>query len=1195
MSRILKTSVSLLIALSMLLSCCVVSFAEETTPVAETFTYDFSVSERNGVKLEHHMVKRGMPLVEGQVMPDDNFVAVDKATGETFPVYTKSLVKHDDGSVSWLLVSFFLDLEPNEKRDFVLKKVDKTVFDGEDIKIVEGDSSITVSNGIVSIEVDKAGLKNLVYKGKSFLTGNGSNTFYSVQEGDRISGVGQEVEVYENTPNYVTIKTRSSFNGGMTSEQLFTVYRNSNRIGNQHRFTLTDGERSGYIFVDSVGQEFLLASDFASYTNAGVDYVQVSDGVTLSRGSGASAYSADKDVTFSIVSRDPNKFAGVAGNLGVVNGFVTDKNNKTLTFSPLVYRTGGPAFYKWYDGIGRTFHSDIIITDGSAGVDFDDEFINLDNPPYVHVDPQRYVDTGWLGSTETMSVMDRNHQAMLDLYKDVRLGRLDTGSVTYESAATGMIKGIAQRPAKLEYHSWHGQMTRDDADYFDIIAESCETYADINIYRGNNKAHWGAGRYRTYFDDRMQFENWQCYYTSPDGMYLGYLMTGNEYLKDTIKLHYDYALTVSLIAKDMIANTEQKYGKAKVERGQYEEAKPIEDGFQILGETLYYHDNNDIGVISTSATRFAVHTRSAYFVYKLFEDPKYLGISKGYVDWLDYYQMDNGRLSSGYWFNGSPTLYNSDPNLITTSNYILLYGIRAVNDLFRTVDPEAEFYDYVDREKMRNVLVGLADWFIEDMTPAGELWTMSDPDTAAIDGGRGESGPIAAYGAEILYTAYNETKDIKYLEAFCKMQRADKYALESDGFAGEVHAEPYKLVQMGTFYIPWMRENEKLIRELGYGDLVDIYLNGVDMVDGEFKALNPNTPVSGNIWTNGDSRFIYMAYSNNGGVDAYYAGAGNSSVGTDYVANINTGDNYIYEGVEQIVPTDKTTVLLPSFMPYSVIDGKDNLHAFKTDLKVLPGSSDVKAEVIENKDDQLVILLQAENGLVNLALEDADTNYSVDVKYQSFRNSRIVTIKKGGDLAPVDGVINFTVDFTDGDPEYTLPEVTIDERVPQIVPVVTDEEGYRPAWMPYSPIEGSYLIKPTGNKGTFTFTAKPLDNSFGTTIFFCSNENNVGAQNAFQIALYFETDKKICAIDYNSKKSVDELSYELGKEYDFKVDVDVEARTYSAWVTDEEGNTYTIADNYKFRGESAAATTLDCMTLIGHPKSLIVTNHSLAK
>lgn len=1163
------------------MSCSITVFAQENE--VDNFTYDISVSERNGVDLKHHMVKRGIPLVEGQVMPDDNFVAVDSKTGEVFPVYTKALEKYEKGSVSWLLISFFVDLEPNEKRDFIIKRVDKTEFDGEDIVINQADNSITVSNGILNITVDKGGLSNIVYKNSvSLLTGNGSNTFYSVKNGDRIQGIGKSVEVYENTPNYVTIKSVSEFNGGMSVEQLFTIYRNSNRIGNQQRFILTDGELSGYIFVDSIGQELLLTDDFTSYYNSGVDHLQLSEGVTLSRESGVSAYSSDKNISVSMVSRDVNKFAGVAGNLGVVNGFVTDKNNKTLTFSPLVYRTGSPAVYQWYDGIGRTFHSDILITEGKDMVDFDDEFISVDNPPYVHVDPQRFVDTGWIGSAETMSVMDRNHQAMIDTYKDVRLGRLDTGALTYETAANGMIKGVAQKPAKIEYHSWHAQMCRDDADYYDIIADSCETYADINIYRGHNKQHWGSGRYRIYFNDSMQFENWQCYYTSPDGMYLGYLMTGNEYLKDTIKLHYDYALAVSLIAKDMIANTPQKYGKALVERGKYEEAKPIEDGFQILGETLLYIENDEINVINTSATRFAVHARSAYFVYRLFEDKKYLGITKGYIDWLDYYQMENGRLASGYWFDGTPELFDNDPSRIQTSDYILLYGLRAVNDLYRITSPDDEMYTVVDRNKMRNILIGLADWLIEDMTPAGEIWTMSDPDSADLEGWRDAGGSISGYAAEILYTAYEETKDIKYLENFCKMQRAEKYALEPDGFPGEVHTESYKLAQMGTFFIPFIRENEELIREIGYGDIVDIYLYGSDMLAGEFNALNPNTLLTGTVWSNGDSKTFYMSYINNADTQ-------------EYVADVNTGDNFIYNGVEQIVPTNKTTVLRPSFMPYSPVDARDVRHALKTDVKVLPDSSDVKAEVIKETDDEIVLSLQAENGKVNLALCGATSNYDVDVKYQSFRNSRIVTFKKGGNIAPVNGEILFTVDFSDGDPEFALPDVIIDERVPQLVPVITDEPGYYPAWMPYSPIESSYLIKPTGNNASFTFTAKPLDNTYGTSIYFCSNENNVGTNAHFQLEVCFGPNKTISAINYNVKQSEEKITYELGKTYDIRVDVDVEARIYSAYVTDEDGNTYTLAKNYKFRDASGPATTLDCMTLVGHPKSLVVTQHSLKK
>lgn len=1179
MNKKLRCILSLILVFSLVLPCNLTGFAQKTS--SDTFMYAISVSERNAIEVKHHMVKRGIPLLEGQVMPEDNFVAVDSATGETLPVYTKALEKYEDGSVSWLLVSFFLDLNANEKRDFTLKRVEKTQFNGSDIKVAESEDSITVSNGLLNITVDKGGLNSIVYKNSNLLSGNGTNAFYSVIGAERINGVGESVEVYENTPNYVTIKAVTAFNGGMSVEQLYTVYRNSGRIGNQQRFILSDGELSGYIFVDSIGQELLLTNDFTSFTNGGVDHFQISADVTLSRGNSVSAYSPEKNATIAIVSRDVNKFSGVAGNLGVANGFVTDKKNKTLTFAPLVYRTGGPANYKWYDGIGRTFHSDIILSDGDNTVNYENEFLNIDNPPYVHVDPQRYVDTGWLGSTETTSVMDRNHNAMIELYNDVRLGRLDTGSLTYESAANGMVKGIAQRPAKIEYHAWYGQWLYDDSDYYDIIAESCETYADICIYRGANSLERGAGRYRNYFDDRMQFENWQCYYTTPDGMYLGYLMTGNEYLKDTIKLHYDYALAVSLIAKDRIANMEQKYGKALLEPGTFEEAKPIEGGFQILGETLYYTPDDKISVISNSAVRFANHARSAYFVYRLFEDTKYLGITKGYIDWLDYYQMPNGRFSSAYDFNGSPRFMDNDTKHIVTSNYIILYGLRAVNDLYRLTDEDDAIYKIVDRAKIRKILVSLSDWFIEDMSPAGELWSMSDPETAAIDGSRGITAGYS-YGAEILYTAYQETKDIKYLEAFCRMQRADKAFLEKDGFMGEVHAEPYKLVQMGTFYIPFFRENEELIRDLGYGDLVDIFLYGSDMVDDEFKALNPNTPVTGNIWTNGTEKTIYLGYSNNG-ADSHY------------IANINTGDSFIYEGVEQIISTDKNTVLTPSFMPFDQVLGKDLHYAKKTNIKVLPNSSDVKASVIKNTDDEIVLLLQAENGKVNLALENAKGSYSVDAKYQCYRNSKIVTFKKGGNIEPVNGIVNACVDFSDGNIDFALNDVFIDERVEPIKPVLSDEQGFYPAWMPYSPIQSSHILNPTGKTATFTFTAKPLHNLFDTTIAHYSNENNIVAETAFQFAIKFFAGGFIRATNGETVSSVEYIPFENGKEYEFAVQVNTEARTYSAYVTASDGTKYTLAQNYVFKPTSGAATTIDGIAIIGRPDAMVVTKHSLAK
>ena len=103
------------------------------------------------------------------------------------------------------------------------------------------------------------------------------------------------------------------------------------------------------------------------------------------------------------------------------------------------------------------------------------------------------------------------------------------------------------------------------------------------------------------------------------------------------------------------------------------------------------------------------------------------------------------------------------------------------------------------------------------------------------------------------------------------------------------------------------------------------------------------------------------------------------------------------------------------------------------------------------------------------------------------------------------------------------------------------------------------------------------DNVIGIT----SSTSSPAAYGDFNIIVRFTPDGIMDAYNGSGYASYSTVPYEAGKKYHLYIETKVSDKTYSAWITDEEGNTYTLALDYAYRSSAPAASDMGKLTLMG--------------
>ncbi|MBQ8540154.1 MAG: hypothetical protein IJ435_01640, partial [Clostridia bacterium] len=104
------------------------------------------------------------------------------------------------------------------------------------------------------------------------------------------------------------------------------------------------------------------------------------------------------------------------------------------------------------------------------------------------------------------------------------------------------------------------------------------------------------------------------------------------------------------------------------------------------------------------------------------------------------------------------------------------------------------------------------------------------------------------------------------------------------------------------------------------------------------------------------------------------------------------------------------------------------------------------------------------------------------------------------------------------------------------------------------------------------------DNVIGVT----SSTSNPTWYDQFNIVINLGADGYIRAYNGSSGlSSYETVSYEAEKKYHLYIETNVSEKAYSAWITDEDGNKYTLAIDYAYRASASEASDMGKLTLIG--------------
>jgi len=109
----------------------------------------------------------GIPLPEGKYKDPSVFSLWDG--DKEIPVQVSPIVKYPDGSLHWALVSFPVSLEAGGTKTFTLKDTPGRAAPVHPVVVVEQAGKVTISNGIVSVVVNKDrfdGLQSVCFQGK---------------------------------------------------------------------------------------------------------------------------------------------------------------------------------------------------------------------------------------------------------------------------------------------------------------------------------------------------------------------------------------------------------------------------------------------------------------------------------------------------------------------------------------------------------------------------------------------------------------------------------------------------------------------------------------------------------------------------------------------------------------------------------------------------------------------------------------------------------------------------------------------------------------------------------------------------------------------------------------------------------------------------------------------------------------------
>lgn len=904
-----------------------------------TLNIPISVKERNGIETEDFFFRRGIAIEQGLLYSADDICVTEN--GKKLVSSAEVTERHpEDGSISWLLVSASVDLKPNELKQLYV--VNGTPDKGN-ITYTKDDTNMIVSSDNLSLRFGYGGIESIVHRGSEQLNGTPVNMRIIIDGMTYPLGI-TEMSVMKQTPAYSKFKLKGSFHENVEGEMYITVPENGERIEIEHRINV---KVENYIMIESVG---LIIG--AVYTGSESGKVYNADYIDLGN--------------IKLASRDYTRFRGATGdpaNTGYIIG------DSSVTFAPIVNKTA----FKFWDGVSRTAHLTVSFSDKA------DELAKLlATPPAVKIDPNQFVKAGLIMTTETGALIDQNIESFKFGYTTT-IGTILVGGVPPDTDLR------RKRAAKVDsmsgetgYNIGYGYMQTGDEELYKIVTEFAETWADISVYTGQWPQIDGQGRARSNLWGQLGSQGYfqsHGYYSDEASLYMGYVLSGNEYFYEIFRRGMETTLTA------MARN--EKAGPGPVTNWYW----AASDGRH---EPPYTSDFAEV--------RGLIRCRTLYCAYRLFEDERYLKAAYDLVDWAEFYQEPEGFWYNAYHHDGTTW---KDINLtLSKQNYIMLYGYRGVTELLY-LDSNEEI-----KERIKQITLKFADFLCDEGENYGAV-LMHPTGDPKIDGNgdhsRGSSTMTNQLALDVLCTAYELGKDDRHLEWLLKYLEY-LLASESGGIGMHIAAQqgfmargvaPDSIRGSATLKASdnlnvLFKENRDKIEAMGYGHLNLLFGDGAKRLDDANQLHHEYPYVTHSIYGKGNEKALYVA--NN------YTETGEWEKNVQLVIS----ENRLWQDMKNVV-SDANTVMLEQYMkqydyavakqrPISVSDISGN-----ADICITEYSKD-KAELMLSGDFELALKL--ENGIFEI--KDGNT---YDVKTAPTPDGIRLIITKGGTMAPINGAL----------------------------------------------------------------------------------------------------------------------------------------------------------------------------------------------
>ena len=882
------------------------------------------VSNTSGYDAKNQLIRRGFALEKGHIYDVDSLVLVNE-NNEFVPSAVSQMESYDDGSIKWALLSFVCSLNVGEEKDFYIVNSAIQKKYGV-ISFADG----LIENENFSLSLNKDGICGISLDNEQVL-----DSIYLYYNDTKLPFSGYDI--LQENELYVKIRLNAPSNGTMRGEMYVTLWQGSSDIDIEYRFTALKD-----INIIDMGCA-----------------IQCANNAIISGEDNTVNISKDKG-QINIVSYDVERFAGAVSEN---TGFVTDEAN--IYFEPIINDTE----FLWYDGVTRTNHFSITANDAEPTLALQK------TPLSVVISPEQFVKSGIIQSTSKNAISDRILESMEYAY-DKRNGCFEAGYIPWIiDKARKKVEISTVQHGETDYNLALLHLAQGNSMLYNMIKESSETRSDVSMYKGSLAEVYGAIRYRTGSNMEKGSNNFKTshpYYGEASGLYMAYLLSGNEYIKESF-----------LNAVEHIYNN-------------------IEQGTSELGK--YPSMVSWVGGVAKKAnygeSRFIIQIRPLMLANQLTGENKYKNAVYNIVDWTK-----NAQTEDGYWYqayyNDKTPFVQSGQTQPAVKNYIMLYGARGLSYLLENEENEIAL----------DTLKRFSDFLCEELDNYGTgLWSPTgDADLYEEneDGTRGKMAMQDIMAAEILWRTYEKTADEKYLDAFLECLNAWICALGPGGLPASVSylhgyydgsvSSAQASQNLTIFSIigeleKFFEDNKELIYKKGFGELCEVFSKN-SKVEVPSNPSGHSYPELTSSMYNSNAMFVMNVNGKTSG--NYYK---------EYITS-NLGKS-LWSGMKNIVDAKGNVALNICMNQF------DTASAIKCPVYLKNNTVDTEVYIDEYNSEQVRITLKT-NEKISLEISDGvfDTKrgyytYSVEKTDDGF----IVTVIDAIDGIPKQGTITIDVD-----------------------------------------------------------------------------------------------------------------------------------------------------------------------------------------